>query len=136
MHPMLSLNQSLTNQTIIMMVATYGLMFFSFKYFTAYIVTIPLFIYIDSYIFTRIFKSLENTNDQRAREEQEAAAEKLDEENKSEEVAGIEADTEPAAVTGTEVEKVAAQETVTGAEVEKMSGQEVATASENEIETK
>lgn len=123
-------------QTIIMMVATYGLMFFSFKYFTAYIVTIPLFIYIDSYIFTRIFKSLENTNDQRAREEQEAAAEKLDEENKSEEVAGIEADTKPAAVTGTEVEKVAAQETVTGAEVEKMSGQEVATASENEIETK
>ena len=62
-----------------MMVATYGLMFFSFKYFTAYIVTIPLFIYIDSYIFTRIFKSLENTNEQRAREEQEAAAEKLDE---------------------------------------------------------
>ena len=61
-------------QTIIMMVATYGLMFFSFKYFTAYIVTIPLFIYIDSYIFTRIFKSLENTNEQRAREEQEAAA--------------------------------------------------------------
>lgn len=51
-------------------------------------------------------------------------------------MAGIEADTEPAAVTGTEVEKVAAQETVTGAEVEKMSGQEVATASENEIETK
>ncbi len=51
-------------------------------------------------------------------------------------MAGIEADTEPAAVTVTEVEKVAAQETVTGAEVEKMSGQEVATASENEIETK
>ena len=51
-----------------MMIATYGLILFSLKYFTAFIVTIPLIIYVDSFIFTRIFKSLENTNDERARE--------------------------------------------------------------------
>lgn len=55
-------------QTIIMMVATYGLMIFSFQYFTAYIITIPIMLYVDSFIFTRIFKSLENTNEQRAKE--------------------------------------------------------------------
>lgn len=59
-------------QTIIMMVATYGLMLFSYKYFTAYIVTIPLILYIDSFIFTRIFKSLENTNEQRIQELKQA----------------------------------------------------------------
>ena len=45
-------------QTIVMMIATYGLMIFSYQYFTAYIITIPLVLYIDSFIFTRIFKSL------------------------------------------------------------------------------
>lgn len=59
-------------QTIIMMIATYGLMLFSYKYFTAYIVTIPLILYIDSFIFTRIFKSLENTNEQRIQELKQA----------------------------------------------------------------
>ena len=44
-------------QTFIMMIATYGLILFSLKYFTAFIVTIPLIIYVDSFIFTRIFKS-------------------------------------------------------------------------------
>ena len=65
-------------QTIVMMIATYGLMIFSYQYFTAYIITIPLVLYIDSFIFTRIFKSLENTNEQRAQEaaeEKKAAAE-------------------------------------------------------------
>jgi hypothetical protein len=36
------------------MIATYGLMIFSYQYFTAYIITIPLVLYIDSFIFTRI----------------------------------------------------------------------------------
>lgn len=49
---------------------------FSLKYFTAFIVTIPLIIYVDSFIFTRIFKSLENTNDERAREAEKEKAEK------------------------------------------------------------
>lgn len=62
-------------QTIIMMIATYGLMLFSAKYFTAYIITVPLILYVDSYIFTRIFKSLENTNEQRAAEAKKAAEE-------------------------------------------------------------
>lgn len=59
-----------------MMIATYGLILFSLKYFTAFIVTIPLIIYVDSFIFTRIFKSLENTNDERAREAEKEKAEK------------------------------------------------------------
>ena len=51
---------------------------FSLKYFTAFIVTIPLIIYVDSFIFTRIFKSLENTNDERAREAEKEKAEKIE----------------------------------------------------------
>ena len=42
--------------------------------------------YIDSFIFTRIFKSLENTNEQRAQEaaeEKKAAAELAEEEKKA-----------------------------------------------------
>jgi uncharacterized membrane protein YesL len=72
-------------QTIVMMIATYGLMIFSYQYFTAYIITIPLVLYIDSFIFTRIFKSLENTNEQRAQEaaeEKKAAAGLVEEEKK------------------------------------------------------
>lgn len=65
-------------QTFIMMIATYGLILFSLKYFTAFIVTIPLIIYVDSFIFTRIFKSLENTNDERARETEKEKAEKTE----------------------------------------------------------
>ena len=73
-------------QTIVMMIATYGLMIFSYQYFTAYIITIPLVLYIDSFIFTRIFKSLENTNEQRAQEaaeEKKAAAGLAEEEKKA-----------------------------------------------------
>ena len=79
-------------QTIVMMIATYGLMIFSYQYFTAYIITIPLVLYIDSFIFTRIFKSLENTNEQRAQEaaeeEMKNAAVKLTAENIAENTVG------------------------------------------------
>ena len=71
-----------------MMIATYGLMIFSYQYFTAYIITIPLVLYIDSFIFTRIFKSLENTNEQRAQEaaEEKKAAAGLAEKNAAENI--------------------------------------------------
>ena len=46
-------------QTIIMLIATVGLIYFSCIYFTAFIVTIPLILYVDSYIFSSIFKKLE-----------------------------------------------------------------------------
>ena len=46
-------------QTIIMLIATVGLIYFSCLYFTAFIVTIPLILYVDSYIFSSIFKQLE-----------------------------------------------------------------------------
>lgn len=42
-------------QTFIMLFATYGLIIFSINFFTAFIVTIPLIVYIDSYILARIF---------------------------------------------------------------------------------
>lgn len=41
-------------QTIIMLFATYGLIYFSLQYFTAFIVTLPLICYIDSYILARV----------------------------------------------------------------------------------
>ena len=44
---------------IIMLIATVGLIYFSCIYFTAFIVTIPLILYVDSYIFSSIFKKLE-----------------------------------------------------------------------------
>lgn len=40
-------------QTIIMLIATVGLIYFSCIYFTAFIVTIPLILYVDSYIFNQ-----------------------------------------------------------------------------------
>ena len=46
-------------QTIIMLIATVGLVYFSCIYFTAFIVTIPLILYVDSFIFSSIFKHLE-----------------------------------------------------------------------------
>ena len=42
-----------------MLIATVGLTYFSCLYFTAFIVTIPLILYVDSYIFSSIFKKLE-----------------------------------------------------------------------------
>ncbi len=46
-------------QTVIMLIATVGLTYFSCIYFTAFIVTIPLILYVDSFIFSSIFKHLE-----------------------------------------------------------------------------
>ena len=42
-------------QTLIMLFITYGLIVFSINYFTAFRVTIPLILYIDSYVLSRIF---------------------------------------------------------------------------------
>ena len=47
-------------QTIVMLIITYGLMYFSLRYFTAFIVTIPLIIYVDAYILSRIFAQYVN----------------------------------------------------------------------------
>ena len=50
-------------QTVIMLIATVGLIYFSCIYFTAFIVTIPLILYVDSFIFSSIFKHLEKGNE-------------------------------------------------------------------------
>ena len=42
-------------QTIVMLIATYGLSYFSLQFFTAFIVTIPVLIYGDAFIMARIF---------------------------------------------------------------------------------
>lgn len=46
-------------QTFIMMIATYGLAYFTSIYWTAVILTVPLIIYVDSFIMVRIFKPFE-----------------------------------------------------------------------------
>lgn len=46
-------------QTIIMLIATVGLTYFTILYFTAFIVTVPLILYVNSFIFSSIFKHLE-----------------------------------------------------------------------------
>ncbi|MGN0318562.1 MAG: YesL family protein [Lachnospira sp.] len=46
-------------QTFIMMIATYGLIYFTSIYWTAIILTVPLIIYVDSFIMVRIFKPFE-----------------------------------------------------------------------------
>ena len=60
-------------QTVIMLIATVGLIYFSCIYFTAFIVTIPLILYVDSFIFSSIFKHLvkgnETTEDTKEEEE-------------------------------------------------------------------
>lgn len=43
-------------QTIFMVVATYGLLYFSVIYFTALIVTIPFILYLNAYILERVFR--------------------------------------------------------------------------------
>ena len=58
-------------QTIIMLIATVGLVYFSCIYFTAFIVTIPLILYVDSFIFSSIFKHLQK-NQSSANAEAEA----------------------------------------------------------------
>lgn len=69
-------------QTIIMLIATVGLTYFSFLYFTAFIVTIPLILYVDSYIFSSIFKQLEKES---VPSVQEAGTEEDTNEDKEEE---------------------------------------------------
>lgn len=77
-------------QTFIMLFATYGLIIFSINYFTAFIVTIPLILYIDSYILARIF--LIYVKQSKGENEEEAEIEAMEEdgigaENKTEAVA-------------------------------------------------
>jgi amino acid permease len=43
-------------QTIIMMIATYGLIYFISQYFIVIFIIGPLILYIDSFIFARILK--------------------------------------------------------------------------------
>lgn len=43
-------------QTICMMIATYGLIYFTARYFAVVFITIPLIFYIDSFIFARILQ--------------------------------------------------------------------------------
>ena len=69
-------------QTIIMLIATVGLTYFSCLYFTAFIVTIPLILYVDSYIFSSIFKQLEKES---VPSVQEAGTEEDTNEDKEEE---------------------------------------------------
>ena len=69
-------------QTIIMLIATVGLVYFSCIYFTAFIVTIPLILYVDSFIFSSIFKHLEKNQ---ASANAEAEAIEDTNENKEEE---------------------------------------------------
>jgi uncharacterized membrane protein YesL len=54
-------------QTIVMLVITIALLYFTYLYFIVMVLTIPIILYADSYIFARIFKALEepssNEND-------------------------------------------------------------------------
>ncbi len=43
-------------QTIVMLIINGALIYFSLRYFTAFIVTIPLILYVDSFILARIFQ--------------------------------------------------------------------------------
>lgn len=56
-------------QTIVMLFATGGLIYFSLYYFTAFIVTIPLICYIDSYILARVFLQYTKKNEEDTEEE-------------------------------------------------------------------
>ncbi|MDD3238949.1 MAG: DUF624 domain-containing protein [Lachnospira sp.] len=61
-------------QTIFMVIATYGLLYFSTIYFTALIVTIPLTLYINAYILERVFRPFIK----KAREEEDRLHESYD----------------------------------------------------------
>lgn len=67
-------------QTIIMLIATYGLIYFSLQYFTAFIVTLPLICYIDSYILARIFLPYTQNPPQTAEAETEQGSENIQDE--------------------------------------------------------
>lgn len=72
-------------QTIIMLIATVGLIYFSCLYFTAFIVTIPLILYVDSYIFSSIFKQLEKESVPSSEDAEETGIEEDTNEDKEEE---------------------------------------------------
>ena len=69
-------------ELIHVLIATVGLTYFSCIYFTAFIVTIPLILYVDSYIFSSIFKQLEKES---VPSVQEAGTEEDTNEDKEEE---------------------------------------------------
>ncbi|MGN0327884.1 MAG: DUF624 domain-containing protein [Lachnospira sp.] len=70
-------------QTVIMMIATYGFIYFSIQYWTAFIVTIPLILYVDGFVFSKIFKNLEKDIAERKSETEsiEASEEKAETES-------------------------------------------------------
>lgn len=77
-------------QTIFMVVATYGMLYFCTVYFTALIVTIPLTLYIDAYILERVFRPfIKQAEEQREREYQQRILEEekkfMEEEKKDDE---------------------------------------------------
>lgn len=47
-------------QTIILLIATYGILYFSSIYLPVIVLTVPVILYVDSFIFVRIFKALED----------------------------------------------------------------------------
>ena len=75
-------NIIVTLKNAIIIIATVGLTYFSCLYFTAFIVTIPLILYVDSYIFSSIFKQLEKES---VPSVQEAGTEEDTNEDKEEE---------------------------------------------------
>jgi uncharacterized membrane protein YesL len=62
-------------QTIVMLIITYGVTYFSLQYFTAFIVTIPLILYVDAYVLSRIFQQYVN------KEGEDESSTKSDKEN-------------------------------------------------------
>lgn len=72
-------------QTFVMLIGTIGLVIFSLWFFTAFIITIPLIIYIDSYILARVFlKYMKNETGDAAGEDiiaENASGEIVSEEN-------------------------------------------------------
>lgn len=77
-------------QTFIIMIITYGLIYFSSIYWTAFIVTIPLILYGDSFILVRIFKQLEKGNTETMAEEEA----NVEDEAEVEDEANVESETE------------------------------------------
>ena len=56
-------------QTIVMLIITVALLYFTYLYFIVMILTIPIILYANSYIFARIFKALEEPPEDEKEEE-------------------------------------------------------------------
>lgn len=67
-------------QTIVMLFITVALLYFTYLYFIVMILTIPIILYADSYIFARIFKALEEPPKEESDEGEEEDSQ-LDKEN-------------------------------------------------------